>query len=111
MDFYINLDTNEEFQTLEELTDKATVSEIIDRLYILEEKYKLASLGYNEAIRRFKKKEYAPGAEFISQLYRNMQLLNEKAYDLLAVLLEKKELSDGLMLRLGRLLYDTHSYI
>lgn len=112
MDSYIRLETDKDFQSLEELTDKATLDEIIDRLYLLESKYNSANMGYNEAIRHFRKKQYAPGAEYIAQLYSNMKLLNEAAFDLLSALLATEyELPEYLMRRLGRLLYDTHSYI
>lgn len=112
MNFYINLDTDEEFQSLEELTDRASLWELEQRIYILEEKYKLANYGYNEAVSHFKKKQFISGVEFISQLYRNMRLINDKAFDALAVLLEFDEEQTASMLkRLGRILYDTHSYI
>lgn len=113
MDSYINLEQDTEFQDMEPLRRRSTDQDIYGQIEILEDRYKKANHGYNEATKLFRTKQFTSGAEYIVLLYKNMQQLNERAYDMLSDILEMftdRSIPEDIYRRLGRILYDTHSY-
>lgn len=113
MDSYIDLEQDKEFQDMEPLLRSSTDQTIYSQLELLEDRYKKANYGYQEATKLFRTKQFSSGAEYIVLLYKNMQQLNERAYDMLSDILEMytdRSIPEDIYRRLGRILYDSHSY-
>lgn len=113
METYIDLEKDEELQKLDILSRTASDDKVYAQLDVLESKFKAVNKGYSKATQLFRTKQFTSGAEYIVLLYKNMQLLNERSFELLQDLLDMdddRKIPEDIYRRLGRLLNDTHAF-